>query len=210
MYDLTDINTIKQLLGKNDFHFSKGLGQNFIIDPGICPEMAAMCGADRDSLVIEIGPGIGVLTKELSAVAGKVVSIELDTRLLPVLDKTLADCDNVKIINADVMKTDLNKLIEDERGELRRVFVCANLPYYITSPVIMMLLEGKYPVEAITVMVQKEAADRLCAPVGSRDAGAVTVAVNYYSRAEKLFDVSKNTSSQFSCLFTNHRTSNQF
>lgn len=191
MYNLTDINTIKTLIGKNDFRFSKSLGQNFIIDPDICPEMAASCGADKNSLVIEIGPGIGVLTQELSRVAGKVVSIEIDKQLLPILDKTLSECENVKIITGDVMKLDLNELIESERETFKKVFVCANLPYYITSPIIIKLIENKLPLESITVMVQKEAADRLCAEVGSRQAGAVTVAVNYRAQASKLFDVPK-------------------
>lgn len=192
MYNLTDINTVKQILGDNGFKFSKALGQNFIINPNVCPEMADSCGAGRGCGVIEIGPGIGVLTVELCQRADKVVCIELDKRLLPILDKTLADFDNVKVINEDVLKVDLKKLIEDEFDGMD-VYVCANLPYYITSPIIMMLLESKLPIKALTVMVQKEAAQRICAPVGSRDCGAVTVAVDYYSKAYKLFDVSKGS-----------------
>lgn len=192
MYNLTDINTVKQILGDNGFKFSKALGQNFIINPNVCPEMADSCGAGKGCGVIEIGPGIGVLTVELCQRADKVVCIELDKRLLPILDKTLADFDNVKVINEDVLKVDLKKLIEDE-FEGMDVYVCANLPYYITSPIIMMLLESKLPIKALTVMVQKEAAQRICAPVGSRDSGAVTVAVDYYSKAYKLFDVGKGS-----------------
>ena len=188
MYNLTDISTIKSILSKNGFHFSKALGQNFIINPDVCPLMAENCGADRESGVIEIGPGIGVLTAELAQRAQKVVCIELDKRLLPILSETLSDFDNVKIINDDVLKCDLKKIIEEEFAGLD-VYVCANLPYYITSPVIMMLLESDLPIKAITVMVQKEAAQRICADVGSRDSGAVTVAVDYYSDANKLFDV---------------------
>ena len=189
MQDLSNINTIKEILSAHGFTFSKSLGQNFLINPTICPRMAEACGADENTGVIEIGAGIGVLTAELAKRAKKVVSLELDTRLIPVLAGTLEDFDNVEVLNADVLKTDLHELIASRFNGMRGV-VCANLPYYITSPVIMYLLESRIPIDAVTVMVQKEAAARLCAPVGSRDAGAVTVAVNYYADAKKLFDVS--------------------
>ena len=189
MYNLTDVSTIKDILARHGFHFSKALGQNFIINPGICPRMAEESGIDGNSGVIEIGAGIGVLTAELAKRAKKVVVIEIDTKLLPILEETLKDFDNIEIINQDVLKTDLAALIRDKFDGMP-VYVCANLPYYITSPVIMALLESRLPIEAITVMVQKEAAQRLCAPVGSRLSGAVTVAVDYYAKAQKLFDVS--------------------
>lgn len=189
MLELTDIGTIKALLARHGFHFSKALGQNFIVNPSVCPRMADESGIDSESGVIEIGAGIGVLTAELAKRAKKVVCIELDSKLLPILDETLADFDNIEIINADVLKTDLAALIEEEFGGMP-VYVCANLPYYITSPVIMTLLESRLPLKAVTVMVQREAAQRLCAPVGSRLSGAVTVAVDYYAEARKLFDVS--------------------
>lgn len=189
MQNLSDASVVKDLLSRHGFKFSKALGQNFLINPTVCPRMAQVCGADESTGVIEVGPGFGVLTAELAKKAKKVVSIELDERLLPVLDETLAEFDNVKIINADVLKVDLRKIIEEEFGGMK-VAVCANLPYYITSPVIMHLLESRLPIENLTVMVQKEAAQRLCAPVGSREAGAVTVAVDYYSDAKKAFDVS--------------------
>lgn len=189
MKNLSDISVIKDILNRHGFKFSKALGQNFLINPAVCPKMAELCGADGESGVIEIGPGIGVLTAELAKRAKKVVSVELDERLLPVLGETLSDFDNVEIINADVLRLDLAKLIE-EKFDGMRVSVCANLPYYITSPVIMYLLESRLPIECITVMVQKEAAQRLCAEVGSRAAGAVTVAVDYYAQAQRLFDVS--------------------
>lgn len=192
MERLSDIGEIKRILGAHGFTFSKAMGQNFLINPSVCPRMAQLCGADDKTGVLEIGPGIGVLTNELCKIAKKVVSVELDTRLLPVLAETLAEFDNFKVINADVMKLDLNKVIEEE-FEGMDVVVCANLPYYITSPIIMKLLEDKLPIKALTVMVQKEAADRLCAKVGSRESGAVTVAVNYYSEAEKLFSVSRGS-----------------
>ena len=192
MQRLSDISTIRAVLEKNGFHFSKALGQNFLINPSVCPRMAALSGAADCAGAVEVGPGIGVLTWELSKVAKKVVSIELDKRLLPVLDETLADCDNVKILNADVMKLDLRRMIEEEfpGGE---VAVCANLPYYITSPVIMRLLEERLPVTSITVMVQKEAAERLCAHPGERACGAVSAAVWYYAEPEILFQVSRGS-----------------
>lgn len=189
MYNLTDIGTIKEILARHGFHFSKALGQNFIVNPSVCPRMAEESGIDESCGVIEIGAGIGVLTAELAKRAKKVVVIEIDTKLLPILDETLKDFDNIEIINQDVLKTDLAALIKEKFDEMP-VYVCANLPYYITSPVIMTLLESRLPIEAVTVMVQKEAAQRLCAPVGSRLSGAVTVAVDYYAEAQKLFDVS--------------------
>ena len=190
MENLSNIGTIKEILVKNGFTFSKALGQNFLINPTVCPRMAEMCGADKESGVLEIGPGIGVLTNELAKTAKKVVAIELDKRLLPVLNQTLSDHSNVKIINGDVLKVDLKELISREFGNMR-VVVCANLPYYITSPVIMTLLEGKLAITEIEVMVQQEAAERLCAELGSREAGAVTFAVNYYGKAEILFNVGR-------------------
>ncbi len=192
MQKLSDIATIRTVLEKNGFRFSKALGQNFLINPSVCPRMAEMSGAADCAGAVEIGPGIGVLTWELSQVARKVVSIELDQRLLPVLAETLADCDNVKIIRADVMQLDLGRMIAEEFGG-KEVAVCANLPYYITSPVIMRLLEERLPVTSITVMVQKEAADRLCAHPGERACGAVSAAVWYYAEPEILFGVSRGS-----------------
>lgn len=189
MRGLSDIGTIKDILHRHGFTFSKALGQNFLINPSVCPRMAELSGAGEGVGVIEIGPGIGVLTNELCQLADKVVAVELDKRLIPVLGETLAEYDNVKVINADVLELDLNKLIEDEFSGMD-VVICANLPYYITSPVIMKLLEDKLPVTAITVMVQKEAAQRICAPVGSRESGAVTVSVNYYAEPSLQFHVS--------------------
>lgn len=189
MQQLSNISNIKGILARHGFTFSKSLGQNFLVNPTVCPRMALESGADKGMGVIEIGPGIGVLTCELAKRADKVVAIELDKRLLPVLDETLRDFDNIKVINGDVLKTDLKKLIDEEfRG--MPVCVCANLPYYITSPVIMKLLEERLPVEAITVMVQKEAALRICAEAGTRQCGAVTIAVRYYAQPRVLFSVS--------------------
>lgn len=190
--NLYDYNTINKILTAHGFTFSKALGQNFLIDPGVCPEMARQLNADQDTGVIEIGPGIGVLTKELCRVAGKVIAIELDKRLFPVLKETLGEFDNLEIVEGDVLSLDLAALIEEKFSGMKSVKVCANLPYYITSPVIMKLLESKLPIEEIVVMVQKEAAERFCAEIGSRESGAVTVAVNYYAEAEMLFEVTKD------------------
>ncbi len=188
MYNLSDINQIQKILNKNGFSFSKALGQNFIIDPSICPTMAEHAVESPEYGVLEIGPGIGVLTVELAKRAKKVVSIELDSRLLPILDETLSEYDNVEIINGDVLELDLNGIIREKFGGMK-VVVCANLPYYITSPIIMKLLEERLPIESLIVMVQAEAADRLCAKVGTRESGAVTIAVNFYAHTEQLFFV---------------------
>lgn len=192
MKNLTNINVVKELLKKYGFTFSKGLGQNFLINPSVCPKIAEYGFAESGYGILEIGTGFGTLSCELAKGADKVVAVEIDSRLLPVLGETMADFDNFKVINADIMKTDLDSLIKQEFDGLK-VAVCANLPYYITSPVIMKLLESEIPAEAITVMVQKEAAQRLCARMGTREAGAITAAVNYYGSAELLFNVSRGS-----------------
>ncbi len=189
---LTDIGTIKALFEKHGFEFTKSLGQNFLINPSVCPRIAEMGGANENVGAIEIGTGVGVLTRELATRCKKVVAVEIDTSLKPILDETLAEFDNTEVVFADVLETDLNKLIE-EKFKGMDVIVCANLPYYITSPVIMKLLEEKLPIKAVTVMVQLEAADRICARVGSRECGAITAAVNYYAKPEKLFRVNRGS-----------------
>ena len=192
MDNLSTPAVIKDILSRHGFTFSKRLGQNFLINPSVCPKIAELGRVESGFGIIEIGPGIGVLTNELCLRADKVVAIELDPRLLPILGETLSEHKNLKIINADVLEVDLKKLIEDEFSGLR-VAVCANLPYYITSPIVMKLLEDRLPIVSITTMVQREAADRLCAPLGTREAGAVTVAVDYFSEAERLFNVSRGS-----------------
>lgn len=190
--ELSNSSEIRRILNKYGFTFSKALGQNFIINPSVCPKMAELGNAAPGFGVLEIGPGIGVLTKELALRADRVVAVELDNRLLPVLEETLSEFDNVRIVHGDALKIDLRKLIETEFPG-KPVAVCANLPYYITSPVIMHLLESRLPIQSITVMVQKEAAARICATPGSRDVGAVSLAVRYFSSPRILFGVSRGS-----------------
>ncbi len=192
MDNLSNIGVVKDVLSRHGFTFSKKLGQNFLINPSVCPKIAEMGNASSGFGILEIGPGIGVLTNELAKRADKVVAVEIDDRLIPVLSETLSEHKNVKIINADILKLDLKKLIADEFDGMN-VAVCANLPYYITSPIVMALLQAHLPIKSITAMVQKEAGVRLCAPLGTREAGAVTVAVSYYSQAKILFNVSRGS-----------------
>lgn len=192
MENLSNISVIRDVLSRHGFSFSKGLGQNFLINPTVCPRMAEMGNAQPGWGMIEIGAGVGVLTAELAQRADKVVCIEIDSRLLPILDETLAEYDNIKIVNQDVLKVDLHKLISEEFPNMP-VAVCANLPYYITSPIIMNLLESRLPISSLTVMVQKEAAQRICAMPGSREVGAVSIAVRYYCEPKVLFQVSRGS-----------------
>lgn len=192
MKNLTNINTIKELLEKYGFKFSKSLGQNFLINPSVCPKIAELGKAEKGYGILEIGTGFGTLTAELAKRADKVTAVEIDSRLLPVLEETLSDFNNINVINDDIMKVNIKELIATEFSGMKKS-VCANLPYYITSPVIMYLLESEIDVDAITVMVQKEAAQRLCAEVGTREAGAITAAVRYYGEAEMLFQVSRGS-----------------
>lgn len=194
MAALTDIGYMKDLLTRHGFRFSKSLGQNFLVNPSVCPRMADACHPDIDGpfAVLEIGPGVGVLTRELAKVAQTVVTVELDDRLLPVLAETLADCPNVTVVHGDAMKLDLAAILAQHASGLP-VVVCANLPYYITSPILMHLLESRLPIRCITVLVQKEAAQRLCAAPGTRECGSVTLAVQYFAQSEILFGVSRGS-----------------
>lgn len=190
--ELTDIGVIKDLFSRHGFSFSKSLGQNFLINPSVCPKIAELGGCGKDVCAIEIGTGVGVLTKELAKRCDKVVAVELDERLKPLLEETLAEFDNVEVIFADVMKTDLRAIIEEKFGGKETV-VCANLPYYITSPVIMKILEERLPIKALTVMVQKEAAERICAKPATRECGAISYAVSWYSAPKILFRVNRGS-----------------
>jgi 16S rRNA (adenine1518-N6/adenine1519-N6)-dimethyltransferase len=189
--NLTDIGVIKQIQSEFGFEFSKGLGQNFLINPSVSPRIAEY-GCDGDTGVIEIGAGFGVLTRELCIRAKRVVCVELDKKLLPVLKKTVP-FDNLTVINDDILKCDLGDIINTHFSDVKKIAVCANLPYYITSPVIMKLLESRLPFENITVMVQKETAERFCAKCGTRESGAVTYAVAYFAAPEILFYVSRGS-----------------
>lgn len=186
--DLSDLSTIRAVLSRHGFRFSKSLGQNFLIDPGVCPRMAELCGAGPETGVLEVGPGIGVLTAELAKRGAKVAAVELDESLLPVLSETLAEYPQVKIVTGDVLRLDLAALIREQFAG-QEVVICANLPYYITSPAVMRFLEEGLPISAATVMVQKEAAVRFCAEPGSRACGAVSAAIRYYAEPKILFEV---------------------
>ena len=192
MPELSDINVVKEILSRHGFHFSKSLGQNFIVDPDVCPHIAEESGVNKEMCALEIGPGVGVLTKELAKRAKKVLAVEIDSALPPVLAETLGEFDNVTVLNADVLKIDVEKTAREYFGDCPFV-LCANLPYYITSPILMKLLEEGCGAESITVMVQKEAAQRIAAKPGTRDCGALTAAIHYYSEPEKLFDVGRNS-----------------
>lgn len=193
---LTNVRYVRELLARHGFVFRKSLGQNFLINPSVCPRMAEeavpLPAPDERCGVLEIGAGVGVLTRELARRASRVVCVEVDERLRPVLRETLGDYENIRIVYDDAMTADLNALIRQELSGMR-VTVAANLPYYITSPLIMRLLESRLPVETITVMVQKEAAVRLCTPPGERACGAVSAAVWYYTEPEMLFPVSRGS-----------------
>lgn len=171
-----------------DFKKKKQYGQNFLTNVAIPRRIAAESGITSEDCVIEIGPGFGILTRELSAIAHKVVAIEIDTDLMNILPEKLAGCNNIKVINADILKTDINKLIDEEFNG-RNICVCANLPYYITTDIVMKLLEGGYGFKTITVMVQKEVAERFCAKAGDKGYGAITASISYYASVKRLFTV---------------------
>lgn len=169
-----------EVIKKYEFCFQKKFGQNFLIDGRVLDKIIAGAGVTKDDMVLEIGPGIGTMTQYLAEAAGKVVAVEIDRNLLPILQETLADYDNVKVIHADVLSLDLEKLVQEENGG-RPIKVVANLPYYITTPIIMALFEQHVPLANVTVMVQKEVAARMKSGPGSKDYGALSLAVQYYA-----------------------------
>lgn len=189
---LTNLSEVREIMERHGIRFNKQFGQNFLINEAIPRRIAEECGAAPEDGILEIGPGIGTLTRELCARYKKVAAVEIDRNLIPVLGETLADFDNVTVLNEDVMKTDLNALI-DRYFSGMRVTVCANLPYYITTPILMKLLESGCSFDNITVMVQKEVASRLTAPPGSPEYGAITASVGWYGKTEKLFGVSSGS-----------------
>ena len=185
--NLCDIETIRAVLGRHGFHFSKSLGQNFLTDITVPERIAEMSGAREIGNVVEVGPGMGCLSAELCRRADKVVAVELDRALMPVLAETLADYDNFEVVHGDVLETDLAALCKEKFGDGKAI-ACANLPYYITTPAITALLEsGAF--KQVTVMVQKEVAQRICSPAGKGDYGAFSVFCQYYAEPELLFDV---------------------
>ena len=182
---------IEALLKRHGFHFSKSMGQNFLIDPAIPYEIAESSRANEQNGVLEIGPGIGTLTQYLAEAAREVVAVEIDSSLIPILEDTLSSYDNVSVINEDVLKVDLKKLAEERNGG-KPIKVVANLPYYITTPIIMGLFESHVPLESITVMVQKEVADRMQVGPGTKDYGALSLAVQYYAEPYIVANVPPN------------------
>lgn len=185
--NLCDLNDLRELLGRHGFHFSKSMGQNFLIDPAVPERIADASGASEDWGVLEVGPGVGPLTVELARRAGKAVSVEVDKTLLPVLAETLAGFPNAEVVSGDVMRLNLDGLLEEKFGDLP-VMACANLPYNITTPVLTKFVEtGR--IRQFTAMIQREVAQRLCAPPGSSGGGAFTLFLQYHMEAEYLFPV---------------------
>jgi len=183
-------NTIA-VLQKYNFSFQKKFGQNFLIDTHVLDKIIASAEITKDDMVLEIGPGIGTMTQYLACAAGKVVAVEIDKTLIPILEDTLSEYDNVQIINQDVLKVNLAKLAEEENGG-KPIKVVANLPYYITTPIIMGLFENHVPLKSITVMVQKEVADRMQVGPGTKDYGALSLAVQYYAKPYIVANVPPN------------------
>ena len=181
----------KEILNKYHFSFKKSLGQNFIIDANILKRIIEIADIDERSGVIEIGPGIGSLTEQLALVANKVVAFEIDQRLLPILDDTLAKYDNIEIVHEDILKVDLDTAIQKYFDSHLHIHVVANLPYYITTPILMKILQQKSPIKSITVMLQKEVAERMAAPPNTKQYGSLSIAVQYYTEAKILMDVPK-------------------
>lgn len=187
--NLTNMSQVKELMAEFGISTKKKYGQNFLINDYV-PVRIAEAGIDSsEDGVIEIGPGIGTMTVQLCGLAKKVVAFEIDNDLIPVLDKTLSEYNNVTVINCDILKADITKVISEEFDGCKSIRVCANLPYYITTPIIMELIEGGYPISSITVMVQNEVADRLCSKAGENEYGAVTASISYHGKAIKLFKV---------------------
>ena len=187
MYLSNPTNTLA-VINKHEFAFQKKFGQNFLIDEGIVNKIVREAGVTKDDFVLEIGPGIGTMTQLLCEQAGGVAAVEIDTNLIPILKETLAEYDNVTIINEDILKVDIKKLAEEKNGG-KPIIVVANLPYYITTPIIMGLFESNVPIDSITVMVQKEVADRMQVGPGTKDYGALSLAVQYYSKPQVVINV---------------------
>jgi 16S rRNA (adenine1518-N6/adenine1519-N6)-dimethyltransferase len=191
MKDIATPSRTKDILSRHGFAFKKSLGQNFLIDSNILERITETAGLTKETGVIEIGPGIGALTEHLARTAGKVVAFEIDQRLLPILDETLAPYNNVKVIHEDILKADVKTVVEQEFAGFERLMVVANLPYYVTTPIIMKLLEDKVPVNGFVVMLQKEVGARISAKPSTKAYGSLSIAVQYYTEAELAFIVPK-------------------
>lgn len=189
MRNLASPSVIKSILAEKGFRFSKSLGQNFLTDENVLDAIVEGSGIDKSTFVLEIGPGFGTLTQRLCAAAGKVVAVEIDNQAADILEENLCECDNLRIVRGDILKIDLKKLIDEEFGASSRVRVVANLPYYITTPILMLLIERGYPIDSVTVMIQKEVADRLLASPGGKDYGAITLSVQYRCDCESIVTV---------------------
>ena len=187
------IQETKFIMNKYQVSANKSYGQNFLIDEDVVLGICEKANISQEDLIIEIGPGLGTLTARLLEKDGKVIAVELDTKMIHILNDRFSLYDNFKLINDDILKVDLNKLISDELGSLKKVKIVANLPYYITTPIIMKLLEEKLNIDSITVMVQKEVAERLCCSPGTGDTGAITYTINYYTKPEIVLDVPKES-----------------
>lgn len=191
MKDIATPTRTKEILQKYGFSFKKSLGQNFLIDPNILHRITATAELTKDTGAIEIGPGIGALTEHLARTSGKVVAFEIDQRLLPILADTLSPYDNVKVVHEDVLKADVSRIVQEEFTDVKDLMVVANLPYYVTTPIIMKLLEENIPLKGIVVMLQKEVADRISARPGTKSYGSLSIAIQYYMEAETAFIVPK-------------------
>lgn len=188
---LSDPKKTIEVIQKYQFAFQKRFGQNFLIDAHVLEKIVSAAGITKDDCVLEIGPGIGTMTQYLAESAGQVIAVEIDTNLLPILADTLKDYSNVKVINQDILKVDINELVK-EYNNGRPIKVVANLPYYITTPIIMGLFENQVPIDSITIMVQKEVADRMQVGPGTKDYGALSLAVQYYAKPQIVANVPPN------------------
>lgn len=182
----------QEIMAKHGLTFKKSLGQNFLIDPNILRKIVSQAGLTKDSAAIEIGPGIGALTEHLARDAGKVLAFEIDQRLLPVLADTLSPYDNVKVIHSDILKADVERAIQEELAGFEDIMVVANLPYYVTTPIILKLLLEKLPIRGLVVMLQKEVAERITAKPGTKAYGSLSIAIQYYTEADYAMTVPKS------------------